>query len=171
MLLQRGRKLNNSKKMRMCASVNIELPGLRMVEPTERDGYMIVARDLLQGVEALSTLPNVPSRAAVFIAAHALECALHAFLWHKGVDAGRKPKVWHDLLALWGMACKEGLNIPQASPDWVTILSSGHGRPFYFRYQKGKQGTVVHGGQTPALIPMAVELKKFIEIVELAVKG
>lgn len=147
------------------------MPTFCMGQPTQKDGYMIVARDLLQGVEALSTLPNIPSRVAALIAAHALEFALHAFLCHKNVDASRDFKVWHDLLALWGMARKEGLNIPQASPDWVTILSSGHGRPFYFRYQKGEKGTVVHGGSTPALNPMAVELKKLIEMVELAVKG
>lgn len=45
---------------------------------------MIVARELLPGVEALSILPNLPSRAAALIAALALECVLKAFLWHKG---------------------------------------------------------------------------------------
>jgi len=70
------------------------------------------------------------------------------------------------------MAYKEkGLSIPHVPPDWVTILGSGHGPNFYFRYQKGKGKTVVHGGQTPALIPMAVELKKLIEMVELAIKS
>ena len=53
------------------------VPVLRVVQPTEREGYMIVARDLLQAVEALSILPpNVPPRGCALIAAHALECAL-----------------------------------------------------------------------------------------------
>ena len=143
-----------------------------MGQPTEGDGYKIVACELLQGVEALSTLPNVSSRNCVLIAAHALECALKAFLWHKGKTKEiKKTGVRHNLVALWDMAYKEGLSIPQMPPDWCTILSSGHGPDFYFRYQKGQGKTVVHGGQTPALIPMAVELKKLIEMVGLAVKG
>jgi len=150
------------------------LPALRVGQPNEVDGYMIVARDLLQGVEALSTLPpNVPSRGCALIAAHALECALKAFLWHKGKKKEiRERDVQHDLVVLWNMAYKEkGLSIPQVPPDWVTTLSSGHGPNFYFRYQKGEGKTVVHGGQTPALIPMAVALKNLIEMVGLAVKG
>ncbi len=52
----------------------------------------------------------------------------------------------------------------------------GHGPKFYFRYQEGEkdqQGerTLVHSGQTPALIPMAVELEKLIKMVELAIKS
>ncbi len=132
---------------------------------------MIVARDLLQGVEALSNLPNVSPRGCALIAAHALECALKAFLWHKGKKKIWGRKVQHDLVALWNMAYKEGLSIPQVVPDWCAILSSGHGPNFYFRYQKGEGKTVVHGGQTPALIPMAVELKKLIKMVELAIKS
>lgn len=156
----------------MSNSINAALPALRMGQPTEGDGYMIVARDLLQGVEALSTLPNVSSRNCALIAAHALECALKAFLWDKGKkEEIRAPGVQHDLVALWTMACKEGLSIPQVPPDWCTILSSGHGPNFYFRYQKGQRKTVVHGGQTPALIPMAVALENLIEMVGLAVKS
>jgi hypothetical protein len=157
-------------------SVNVELPALSIAQPTEGDGYTIVASELLQGVEALSTLPNVSTRSCALLAAHTLECALKAFLWHKGKKTEiQKHDIRHDLVALWNMAYKEGLGIPQAPPDWCTILSSGHGPNFYFRYQEGQkvgqQKTVVHGGQTPALIPMAVELKKLIKMVELAVKG
>jgi hypothetical protein len=153
-------------------SINVELPALSIGQPTEGDGYMIVARELLQGVEVLSTLPNVSPRSCALIAAHALECALKAFLWHKGKKTEiQRLNVRHDLVALWNMAYKEGLSIPQVPPDWCTILSSGHGPNFYFRYQEGQGKTVVHGGQTPALIPMAVGLKKLIEMVGLAVKG
>jgi hypothetical protein len=144
-----------------------------MGQPTEEDAYMIVARDLLQGVDALSTLPNVSPRGCALIAAHALECALKAFLWHMGKKRGiREYDVQHDLVALWNMAYKEkGLSIQRVPPDWVAILSSGHGPNFYFRYQEGEGKIVVHGGQTPALIPMVVELKKLIEMVELAIKS
>ncbi|MCX5827944.1 MAG: hypothetical protein NTV58_08080 [Deltaproteobacteria bacterium] len=134
---------------------------------------MVVARDLLQGVEALSTLQNISPRGCALIAAHALECTLKAFLWHKGKKSEiREPKVQHDLVALWNMAYEEKtLSIPKMPPAWCKILSSGHGPNFYFRYQEGERKTVVHGGQTPALIPMAVELKKLVELVEIAIKG
>lgn len=156
----------------MSNSIDIEVPASSIGQPTEVDGYMIVARELFQGVEALSTLPNISPRSCALIAAHALECALKAFLWHKGKKTEiRQCGVQHDLVALWNMAYKEGLSIPQVPPDWCTILSSGHGPNYYFRYQEGKRKTVVHGGQTPALNPMAVELKKLTEMVGLAVKG
>ena len=142
-------------------------------QPTQGEGYMIVARDLLQGVEALATLQNISSRGCALIAAHALECALKAFLWHKGKkNEIREHKVRHDLVALWDMAYKvKILCIQEEPPDWCKILSVGHGPNFYFRYQEGEEKTVVNGGQTPLLIPMAIELKKLIEMVELAIKG
>jgi len=155
------------------ASINITLPVILMVQPTQGDGYLLVAQQLLQGVEALSTLPDISPRSCALIAAHALECALKAFLWHKGKKTEiRKPEVQHNLVALWEMAYNEKtLNIPKVPPDWCKVLSSGHGPNFYFRYQEGEGKTIVHGGQTPALIPMAVELKNLIEIVELAIKS
>ena len=71
----------------MSISIDAAFPALRVVQPTVGDGYMIVARDLLQGAEALSTFPpNVSSRGCALISAHALECALKAFLWHKGKE-------------------------------------------------------------------------------------
>ena len=157
----------------MSNPINATVPAFRIGQPTQEEGYMIVARDLLQGVEALATLQNISSRGCALISAHALECALKAFLWHKGKKAEiRKPKVQHDIIALWNMAYNEKtLSIPAVPPDWCKILSSGHGRNFYFRYQTGERKTVVHGGLTPALIPMAIELKKLIEMVELAIKA
>lgn len=155
-------------------SMNISPPAMHMLQPTEGDGYLIVARDLLQGVEALSTLPPaIPSRGCALLAAHALECALKAYLWHAGKHKEiREPQVQHHLVNLWKMAYeKKGLSIPKVPPIWVTILSSGHGPNYYFRYQQVEKRTVVHGGQTPALIPMVVELKNLIEEVGLVVKG
>ena len=158
-------------------SGNATLPAFCMGQPTQRDGYIIVAHDLLHGVEALSTLQNISPRGCALIAAHALECALKSFLCHRRKKKENlEPKDRHDLVTLWNMAYKEvTLGITKAPPDWVKILASGHGPNFYFRYQEGgkdQEGkkTVVHSGQTPALIPMAAELGKLIEMVELAIK-
>lgn len=161
----------------MSNSINTALPALSMGQPTECAGYIIVARDLLHGVKVLSTSPNVSSRSCALIAAHALECALKAYLWHKGKKKEiRAYDVQHDLVVLWNMAYKKGLNIPHTPPDWVIILSAGHWPNFYFRYQEGEKDqeakkTVVHGGQTPTLVSMVVELKNLIEMVGLIVKG
>ena len=149
------------------------VPAIRTIQLTEEKGYMIVARDLLQAVEALSILPpSIHPRGCAMLAAHALECTLKAFLSHKGKKRLRRE---HDLLKLWEMACKEGLSIPQVPPDWVTILSWGHGPNFYFRYQEGvkvnNKHVIVHGGSYPALVPMTTALKNLIEMVGLAVKG
>jgi hypothetical protein len=163
---KQGKPMCNSGK------VNIELPALRMVPPTQLDAYLIVARDLLQGVEALSNIKIHP-RACALLAAHTLECALKAFLWHKGkTEEIRKPKIRHNLKALWDMSYNEKtLNIPKNPPDWVLILSEGHGPNFYFRYQEGEQKIVVNGGQTPALIPMANALKELVKEIEIAIKN
>lgn len=151
----------------MSIFMNATDPADLMSQLTEWDGYMIVAHDLLQAVEALSTLPpTIHPRGCAMLAAHALECTLKAFLSHKRKNGLRGE---HELLKLWKMACKEGLNIPQVPPDWVTILSWGHGPNFYFRYQEGvkvnSKHVIVHGGQTPDLVPMAIALRKLIEIV------
>lgn len=152
---------------------HVVLPALRIGKPTQGDGYLIVARELLQGVEKLSAMSDISSRSCALIAAHALECSLKAFLWHKGKQKQiRGQKVQHNLVALWDMAYKENsLGIPQVPPSWCKILSSGHGPDFYFRYQEGEGKTVVHGGATPALIPMAAELKKLIENVVLVCRS
>lgn len=152
--------------------LNIELPALCMVPPTQLDAYIIVARDLLQGVEALSNIKIHP-RACALLAAHALECALKAFLWHKGkTEEIRKPNIQHNLITLWEMSYNENsLNIPKNPPAWVRILSEGHGPNFYFRYQEGEQKTIVNGGQTPDLIPMAKALKELVKKVETTIKN
>jgi len=147
-----------------------------MLQPTEGDGYRIVACDLLQAVEVLSHLPNISSRGCALIAAHTLECILKAFLWHKGKQTEIPRQDRHNLKALWEMAHKEDcLVFLKILPNWVDILSTGHGPNFYFRYQEGekskeqKEKNIVHGGATPELIPMANELKNLIEKVNLAI--
>lgn len=159
----------------MCnsVSVNVALPSLEMPQPDDGDGYLIVARELLQGVEALSKLAGIHPRACALIAAHSLECTLKAYLWHKGIRAELKDRdIQHNILKLWDMAYSEQLpGISEIPPDWVRILSEGHGPNYYFRYQKGENKTVVHGGQTPALEPMAFELSSLFKQVELAVKA
>jgi len=154
-------------------SLEGKLPCYSMAQPTIGQGYMIVARDLLQGVEALSTFKNISDRACAMIAAHALECTLKAFLWHRGKKIEiSKIKVRHNIETLWKMAYMEkDLSIPKTPPDWVKVLALGHRPNYYYRYQIGQGKTVVHAGSTPELMPMAVGLRRLVEIVKLATKG
>jgi len=153
--------------------MNGVLPSLCLNQLTQKDAYLIVSRDLVQGVEALSGMTQIPPRSCSLIAAHALECILKAFLWHKGKRKEIiQSKIQHNLVALWEMAYKEeDLSISQIPPDWVTILSTGHGPNFYFRYQEGEEKIIVNVGQTPALLPMKMALKELFETVEHAIRA
>jgi hypothetical protein len=158
-------------------AINITFPPLGTISPTEKDGLLIVAKDLLRGVEVLSDVKDIPPRACALIAAHALECGLKAFLCHKGKgEKLRDRKVRHNIIELWDMVCKEKtLDIPDTPPVWVKILSDGHGPNYYFRYQEGQKDqndmkVIVHGGQTPELASMAIELRELIEKVKKSFK-
>lgn len=146
------------------------LPILKWVQPDEGEGYLVVARDLFKGVEALSTAIHIPPRACALIASHALECTLKAYLLHKGKRSElKKREIRHNIQALWNLVYREQtLGIPEQPPDWVQILGDGHGPNFYFRYQEGENKTIVNGGQTPALVPMTDGLRKLLEQVELS---
>lgn len=151
-------------------SVNVTAPTPSISQPTQIDGYMVVAQELFQALEILSTA-SISPRAAALIAAHALECLLSAFLLHKNVDTRRDSETWHNLVVLWERASEQGLPIDRRPPNWVTILGSGHNRPFFLRYQRGKKETIVQGGETPELTSMRDELRKLLEVVNLAVRS
>jgi len=155
------------------ANMNVTLPSLQAVQPTQLDAYLIVARDLLKGADVLSKEKNIPSRSCGLIAAHALECMLKAYLWHKGKRKEiRERNTQHNLKTLWDLAHNENsLNLPKSPPDWVQTLSVGHGPNFYFRYQEGENKTVVNGGSTPSLIPMCFELNDLLKRIESLVKA
>lgn len=147
-------------------SGKIIVPMPRISQPTEVDGFRVVAEELLQAIDALSTVNGIHPRGCAMLAAHALECMLKAVLWHNG----NKIK-GHKILSLWDEVFKQNiLNISKTPPDWVRVLAEGHS-PFYFRYQIGADNsTIVMGGQTPALIPMASELRKLLEMVKKSIK-
>jgi hypothetical protein len=152
-------------------SIDITLPSLEMLQPDNGDGYLVVARDLLQGVKALSSCESIPPRACALIAAHALECILKAYLWHKEKRNDLKDAK-HNILVLWNLAYGENtLGISDTPPDWVRILSEGHGPNYYFRYQMGQNRIIVNGGQTPELASMAEELSSLLKQVELEIKA
>src|SRR5437870_4465735 len=108
----------------MTISVNITLPPLESVPPTPAQSYLIAARNLYAGMEALSLEPGKTGIACAFLAAQALECGLKAYLSHVGVteDTLRGPQIRHNLEALWVEAVQHALNVQAQPPQWCVIL-------------------------------------------------
>ena len=159
-------------KPKISATGNIKLPALTIAEPSVGDGYLIVARDLARAFEVTVKIDNVPQRATVIIGAFALECSLKAFLWHKGQNEVRN--VGHNLLCLWIMAYKEGLDIQKNFPNWLEILADGFWPNQFFRYQQAKNESgksfTPNGGQFPPLSLMAIDLRNLMEKIESAIR-
>lgn len=147
-------------------SISVVLPSFELKQPTQGDGYLTVAQNLLEGAEVLSNQKKIHPRSCALLAAHALECTLKAFLWHNGKQVVHG----HDLLKLWKSAYEKKMPcISEDPPDWCKILSIGHGPNYYFRYQEGVNKVICHGGQYPELVSMTVELKKLLKVVEDAI--
>ncbi len=108
---------------------------LKLVPPTAAQSYLIAAEQLYSGVKALlKSIPGVELAYSV-LAAQALECALKAYLAQHGYKKEdlTKPRVRHNLEALWSMSGKELLGISPDPPSWCVTLNSAHNKPYYFR--------------------------------------
>lgn len=132
--------------------------------------YIGVAQQYLVGVNALGTSPEVSNCAMPLchLTAHALECALTAYLTRGGSDrdiAGNR-RLRHNLVALWNMAQSEGLDIPGGMPGWVAQLGALHDYPFRLRYAKD-----VHALVLPVLQPMIADLDRIIGLIQKQVAG
>jgi hypothetical protein len=124
------------------------------------DTYFGVAQNMMLGVAALAkAAPG--SLALPVVAAHVLECLLKAYLSRSGSDeVVRHPTIRHDLEALWAMAEKDGLKIPQTPPTWVRTLGGVHKAPYFLRYSTG-----IHAIVTPGAQPMTSELAALVQTV------
>ena len=127
--------------------------------------YLGIARALVRGVRPLATAPNCALPLA-FVSAQAVECMLKAALSKDGNDGPLKhPNVGHNLGELWTRAHAAGLGISAASPDWLRILASLHGRPYHLRYSTG-----VHALGLPPVEPMCTEVEQLLALVEAFVR-
>ncbi|PIS38423.1 MAG: hypothetical protein COT35_00885 [Nitrospirae bacterium CG08_land_8_20_14_0_20_52_24] len=150
----------------MTISINITLPPLESVPPAPAQSYLIAARHLYAGMEALSLEPGKTGIACAFLAAQSLECGLKSYLSHVGIteDKLKAQQIRHNLKALWAEAVQHGLNAQAQPPQWCVILNSAHDKPYYFRYPMGLNMVTV-----PALVPMAQELKNILAVVEKSI--
>jgi hypothetical protein len=147
----------------MNGSIDCTLPSMKMVPPSSVQSYLIAAKGLFLGLEALATNSGQTTMACAFLAAQALECALKSYLSHAGKPETelKIPSVRHNLEWLWTEAVCKGLCIQSDPPQWCVTLNSGHDKPYYFRYPMGLNGFVF-----PALVPMTSDLRSLLAKVE-----
>jgi hypothetical protein len=97
--------------------------------------YFGVAEGLMPGIRILGTSSPEGALALTLLCGHTLECILKAYLSRDGKDARvRRNGVQHNLRELWLMARGDGLDLAEAIPPWLEILSNLHGAPFFLRY-------------------------------------
>jgi len=124
-------------------TANITLEGIRSVPPAPPHTYFGAARALAFAIEPLLTSNNCQGIPLAFICAQVTECTLKAALSKDGNDERLKQRdLRHNLVALWALAIQEGLPLPENPPDWLTLLGSLHGQPYYLRYSTGVNGIV-----------------------------
>ena len=144
--------------------VELTLPMMQLVPPTPAQSFMMSAKALFSGAEALSTLTDTHPTACAFLASQALECTLKSYLVHGGRVTEKKlrnPPFGHDLENLWLEAVSKGLHVDTLPPQWCVTLNTGHSDGYYFRYPMG-----LNGWGLPALAPMTADLKAVIQLVD-----
>lgn len=103
----------------MNGTVNCTLPPLMTVPPTSAQSYLIAAKGLFLGTEALADKAGQTMMACAFLAAQVLECTLKSYLAHVGIpeEELKKYQLRHNLEALWSLAVNKGLTIDAVSRD------------------------------------------------------
>jgi len=137
-----------------------------MVPPSSAQSYLIAAKGLFSGVEAISTNTPATAMACSFLAAQVLECVLKSYLSHAGKTESQLSdhSIRHNLERLWREAVHKGLKIQSNPPEWCMTLNSGHDKPYHFRYPMKLNGFVF-----PALLPMTTDIRSILSTVEGAI--
>jgi hypothetical protein len=136
---------------------------MKTVPPSPSQSYLIAAKGLFLGAEALASNSGQTGMACAFLAAQVLECALKSYLAHAGKPESelKESSLRHNLELLWTQAVGEGLNVQSEPPDWCCTLNSAHDKPYYFRYPMELNVSVF-----PDLLPMVSDLKSLLAAVE-----
>jgi hypothetical protein len=144
-------------------SANITLLGLKVLQPSPAESYLLAAQGFSRGVELLAKGDARLLFACAFLGGQTLECVLKSYLAHAGVPVpqlARKP-LGHDLEALWLDASARGLNISVQPPQWCVTLNSLHDDPYRLRYPMG-----LHGFVFPEMLAMTAGLDSLVCLVE-----
>jgi hypothetical protein len=100
-----------------------------------------------------------------FLASHAVELALKAYLAKEGWDEARlRSRIGHDLLSGWREAQKAGLDVDADPPAWVQTLAASHKGDFMDRYGRSNAFLV-----TPNPKKLVIEVGDLLHRVERAI--
>jgi hypothetical protein len=155
---------------RLSGSFKVTLLGLKMLPARPPHTYMVVAREMYQGVIALASLSRPLDRPLAMLASHSLECLLKAYLTRNNYASPLA--TGHDLNGLWEHAHADGL-MPDsnAPPQWISGLSLIHARPYALRYLSHVDPTTgercwVHGLSIPPIGAITDGLAAMLDVVE-----
>ena len=144
-------------------SGSASLAGVSVAPMTVAEACFGIAQQFMAGARVLASAPGCALTFA-FVCGQISECFFKAFLSWKGVsESTLRHQLGHDLSALRAMAVTHGLAVDPTEPQWLTRLSSLHGRPFVLRYPVGLNGLVTPGPQ-----PMLSDLEALQELVRAA---
>lgn len=130
--------------------------------PTDAEGFLFVARHMLDGAQVLAAASEVPVIALSHLCGHAAESALKAMLSQVGISASKlgKPPLGHGLSNLWARAVAEGVPLSNPPDAWLEQLNRIHAAPYPLRYPLGLHGVA---------LPNAVAMLRGVE--ELVTKA
>ncbi len=150
----------------MTSGGNATLRPLATLQPTEADGFLIAAKNMLAGARQLKRVRNPSLFSITHLCGHSSECALKAVLAHNGMRAeDLKKRFGHDIEKLW--QCAKGLVLlPDPQPAWVAHLNRVHNRPFLLRYPLG-----LHGLGLPNTSEMLRGTEQLVKLADTFVKA
>jgi hypothetical protein len=152
-----------SMTQQITGSIAVILPGIAVAGPAPPHSYVGVAQNLVEGIKVLVAAESPPPVALAMLCAHALECSLKAYLSRDGNDARlMNPAIRHNIGALWALASREGLAVPEIAPPWVCGLSDLHDKPYDLRYATRFQFLVL-----PAAGLMAAGVTDLLQLVRI----
>lgn len=136
-------------------------------KPTEAQGYLVAAREMIKGASPLEQINPMPAFALTLLCGHSCEAALKAMLAQTGVsadDLSKKP-YGHNIVNLWASAQIAGFQLPDPQPDWVAQLAQVYDKPFHLRYPLSFHGIVL-----PNLIAMLRGTESLVALAATFVK-
>lgn len=116
------------------------LDDVTIAKPTDFDGYITAAEQMLLGAEITHRDESIPL-VVTHLCGHSIETSLKAILSVNGLDSdvlSKKP-YGHDLIALWSKAV-DMMAITIPVPDVLERLNKMHGHPYTSRYPLGFHG-------------------------------
>lgn len=126
-----------------------QLEDFSIEPPTNAQGYLSVAKEMLVGARSLLNVDPLPTFAITLLCGHGVEAALKSLLTQKGLtpDELKHKPYGHNLIALWNQAVERGAKVDASVPEWINHLNRLVIRPNTLRYPLGVHGVVLPNQQ------------------------